>query len=229
MQKSKTTYCIIHWMRSLREENTWAVFRNVQSSQIYWAMFASEDEPVDVHRLWFDLILMSNWILSKQDFARGQTWLAPDFGKVSQTSIGKVREGSCLCISLNLDSIALCFEIIFIWVMLKKKFVGIPALPSASLSHSCVCPICDKPLNKERIHGILEHNDDSSGWRSWGSCPSTHPSNIHHSLRCWKEANSFTFVVPGKLLHHGEQVFHWTVRELWKACSSMRGQTKIQC
>ena len=45
----------------------------------------------------------------------------------------------------------------------KKKFVGIPALPSASLSHSCDCPICDKPLNKERIHGILEHNDDSSG------------------------------------------------------------------
>ena len=45
--------------------------------------------------------------------------------------------------------------------MLEKKFVAIPALPSASPSHSCVCPICDKPLNKERIHGILEHNDDS--------------------------------------------------------------------
>ena len=45
----------------------------------------------------------------------------------------------------------------------EKKFVAIPALPSASLSYSCVCPICDKPLNKERIHGILEHNDGSSG------------------------------------------------------------------
>ena len=43
----------------------------------------------------------------------------------------------------------------------EKKFVAIPALPSGSLSHSCVCHTCDKSLYKERIHGILEHNDDS--------------------------------------------------------------------
>ena len=45
----------------------------------------------------------------------------------------------------------------------KKKFAAIPALPSSFgfLSHSCVCHTCDKSLHKERIHGILEHNDSS--------------------------------------------------------------------
>ena len=45
MQKSKT---IVLFIESDLWEDTWAVFQIVQSSQIYWAMFASEDEPVCV-------------------------------------------------------------------------------------------------------------------------------------------------------------------------------------
>ena len=34
------------------------------------------------------------------------------------------------------------------------------------------------------------------------------PQLILQIFTILSEANSFTFVVPGKLLHHGKQVFH---------------------
>ena len=81
------------------------MFQNVQNRKLYQAKSAGEGEP---EKNEFSFIKKNHLACSlnlRKDFSeiiKKITWLAPDFGKVSQTSIGKRREGSCLCISLNL-------------------------------------------------------------------------------------------------------------------------------
>ena len=132
---STEKFLCIDWMEL--NQRTCVGFPNVQNRKFYQARSEGGDEP--------DLEMM------RKNGNYSFTWLAPALGKVSQISIGKRRDESCLCISLNLAS--LCYDIVFILVM-EGKYLLIPTIIRHSSEIGSTVIPCVKKDNNFRSSSI---------------------------------------------------------------------------